>query len=150
MGEHVRRTPNRVGAVSSSACPCGGVNYAACCEPYLAGARAPDTAEQLMRSRYTAFARDDESYLLATWHSSTRPPRLELASRSPANWLGLKIVKTEAGHAGDTHGIVEFIARYKIGGKASRLQETSRFIREGGRWYYVDGDTDHGGPLIGC
>lgn len=133
--------------MSSSACPCGGVTYAECCGPYLAGARAPDTAEQLMRSRYTAFTRNDESYLLATWHPSTRPPRLELATQSPVRWLGLKIVKTEAGHAGDAHGVVEFIARCKVGGKASRLQEISRFIREGGRWYYVDGDTGHGSPL---
>lgn len=86
-----------------------------------------------MRSRYTAYGRMDDRYLLATWHASTRPAHLDLA---PTRWIGLTVRRHEA--TGD-RAIVEFVARYKIGGRAHRLHETSRFVREDGRWYYIDG-----------
>jgi SEC-C motif domain protein len=123
-----------------SACPCGsGLLLAACCGPYLAGAAAP-TAEALMRSRYTAFTLQDEAYLLATWHPSTRPPGLGLAQESPCpQWLGLKVLHYQLQDA--THATVEFVARHKIAGRAYRMHETSRFVLEAGRWFYVDGDT---------
>ena len=119
-------------------CPCGsGRVYAQCCGRYVDGGELPDTAEQLMRSRYTAYTLAREDYLLATWHASTRPSGLGL---DPAvQWLGLKIVRTEAGGATDAEGRVAFVARSKLGGRAQRLEEDSRFVREGGRWYYVDG-----------
>jgi SEC-C motif-containing protein len=119
-------------------CPCGsGRAYAECCGRYVDGGMLPETAEQLMRSRYTAYALAREDYLLATWHASTRPSGLEL---DPAQqWLGLKIVRTEAGGADDAEGRVAFVARSKLGGRAQRLAEDSRFVKEGGRWYYVDG-----------
>lgn len=91
-----------------------------------------------MRSRYTAYVLGDTAYLLATWHQSTRPAQLELADQ-PANWIGLKVIATHAGQAADDAGTVEFIARYKLNGKAQRLHERSRFVRDSGRWYYLDG-----------
>jgi SEC-C motif-containing protein len=125
--------------VSSESCPCGRPRtYAACCGPYHAGSQAPD-AESLMRSRYSAYARGLEGYLLATWHPSTRPGPLDLAAAPQPKWLGLEIKAcTESGDA----ATVEFVARCRIGGRARRLHEVSRFLRENGRWYYVDGVID--------
>ena len=91
-----------------------------------------------MRSRYTAYALLREDYLLATWHSSTRPAKLGLAQEAPTKWIGLEIKRHE--QQDENHAIVEFVARYKVNGRAHRLHETSRFVREGGRWCYVDGD----------
>jgi SEC-C motif domain protein len=118
------------------ACPCGRpLSYAACCGRFHAGAVAPD-AETLMRSRYSAFATADESYLLATWHPSTRPPALDLAA-DPRRWLGLEVKRHHLVDA--DHAEVTFVARHRRGGEsAGRLQEHSRFVREDGRWYYVD------------
>lgn len=92
-----------------------------------------------MRSRYTAYALLREDYLLATWHASTRPAGLGLAQEVPAKWIGLEIRRHHEPQD-ENHAIVEFVARYKVNGRAHRLHETSRFVREGGRWYYVDGD----------
>ncbi|HRD67405.1 MAG TPA: YchJ family protein [Candidatus Competibacter sp.] len=123
-----------------NACFCGsGKAYAACCKPYLDGERRPITAEALMRSRYSGYVLARKDYLLRTWHASTRPEALELDDSSAIKWLGLKVVRTEAGGSDDTQGVVEFVARYKIGGKAHRLHETSRFVREGEQWFYLDG-----------
>ena len=126
-------------------CPCARagpdgrpLSYAACCGRYLAdfeGTPAPD-AESLMRSRYTAFVRGEAAYLLATWHASTRPPALEF--EPGAKWLGLEV--RDRRRIDDDRAEVEFVARYRVGGRAVRLHERSRFVREGGRWFYVDGD----------
>ena len=121
-------------------CPCGSGREAAdCCARFHAGEAAPD-AEALMRSRYTAYVLADEAYLLATWHVSTRPQGLGLAADGNVRWLGLTVKRYETSGA-DT-AVVEFVARNKIGGKAFRIHETSRFVREEGRWYYVDGVFD--------
>jgi SEC-C motif-containing protein len=112
---------------------------AECCGRYLDQDAAAPTAEALMRSRYSAYVLRNEPYLLATWHVSTRPESLELADDA-TKWIGLEIKRSEAGGPGDERGLVEFVARYKVGGRAFRLHETSRFVREDGRWYYVDGD----------
>jgi SEC-C motif-containing protein len=93
-----------------------------------------------MRSRYCAYARRDEAYLLRTWHPSTRPDSLDLAQDAGLRWLGLKIVNRSAGAADDSSGTVEFVARFKSGGKAGRMREISRFVREQGSWYYLDGE----------
>ncbi|TAL22970.1 MAG: hypothetical protein EPO01_08020 [Aquabacterium sp.] len=123
-------------------CPCGSTSaYEACCGRWHAGPlhlQAP-TPQALMRSRYSAFVRDQRGYLLDTWHPSTRPAAIE-PPESGLRWLGLE-VKREA-MTGEDSGLVEFVARSKLGGRAQRLHETSRFVREGGRWYYVDGDTE--------
>lgn len=127
---------------SAEPCPCdSGRPFSLCCAPYLAGASAAPSAEALMRSRYCAYTRRDAAYLSRTWHPSTRPTVLELEDEG-LRWLGLKILKCTAGGAGDDSGTVEFVARYKVGGKAGRMHEVSRFVREGGAWYYLDGDVD--------
>lgn len=91
-----------------------------------------------MRSRYSAYARGLADYLLGSWHPSTRPVALALDEQPPLRWLGLDVKRHRAD--GD-HATVEFVARYRQGGgRAGRLHETSRFVREGDRWFYLDGD----------
>ena len=120
-------------------CLCGsGKAFADCCGRYLDGGETAPTAEALMRSRYSAYALQREDYLLATWHGSTRPVKLGLAQEAPTKWIGLEIKRHEP--QDEDRAIVEFVARYKVNGRAQRLHETSRFVREGERWYYVDGD----------
>lgn len=119
-------------------CPCGsGRTYAACCGP-AHGGQAATTAKALMRSRYSAYVLGLEAYLLATWHPSARPETLDLATEPRAKWLGLE-VKRHA-RTDDCHAVVEFVARYRVGGRGQRLHETSRFVREDGHWFYIDGD----------
>ena len=117
-------------------CPCdSGVAYTACCGLRHAGDPAP-TAESLMRSRYSAYVLGLEPYLLASWHASTRPASVEFEPGT--KWLGLTV--KSASETGDT-AQVEFVARYKVGGgSAVRMHELSRFVRENGRWYYMDGE----------
>jgi SEC-C motif domain protein len=121
-------------------CPCGAQgSYAACCGRWHAGPlhlQAPD-AEALMRSRYAAYVLQLADYLQATWHASTRPSG-DFHFEPGLRWLGLEVKR----HAitGPATAVVEFVARSKLGGRAHRLHETSRFVHEAGRWYYVDGD----------
>ena len=89
-----------------------------------------------MRSRYTAFVLGDQAYLLATWHASTRPREAGLAPGT--KWLGLEVRDHREPAPGRAE--VEFIARYRLRGRAVRLHERSRFVRENGRWYYLGGD----------
>jgi SEC-C motif domain protein len=120
-------------------CPCGKpAEYLQCCGRWHSGAQrlqAPD-AEQLMRSRYSAYVRGHLEYLLETWHPRTRPSRLD-PHPPDLHWLGLEVrrhVQTDVNHA-----TVEFVARSKQGGRATRLHESSSFERLEGRWIYVDG-----------
>ena len=123
----------------AESCPCGRpLAYTACCGVLHAGTPAAD-AESLMRSRYSAYVRGLEEYLLATWHPSTRPSALNLAAAPQAKWLGLELKAHD--DQGDA-ATVEFVARCRVGGRAQRMHETSRFVREEGRWYYVDGMID--------
>jgi SEC-C motif domain protein len=124
------------------ACPCGSANtYATCCAPHHHGTQPAPTPEALMRSRYSAYVLGLLDYLLRTWHPSTAPGDLELP---PTQWLGLQVLHTEQT---DNAGVVEFIARYKVNGKAHKLHEVSRFVREpvptaadeAAPWRYVDG-----------
>jgi len=120
-----------------AACPCdSGQTYGDCCGRWHAGMTqgvyAP-TPEALMRSRYSAYVLGLIDYLLATWHPSTSPGELEL---SPVKWLGLEVRHAQA--TGDA-GVVEFVARLRENGKGARLHEVSRFVREEGRWLYIDG-----------
>jgi SEC-C motif domain protein len=129
----------------SASCPCGrmdakkrAVAYADCCGRFVdhfIDAPAPD-AERLMRSRYSSFALERADYLLVTWHSSTRPASLDFDAG--AKWLGLEVREHKA--TGADTAEVEFVARYRVDGRAVRLHERSRFVREDGRWFYVDGD----------
>ena len=122
---------------ADAACPCGSVQaYAACCGAYhqgfATGQRAP-TPQALMRSRYSAYGLGLIDYLLATWHPSTSPGELELP---PVKWLGLEVLHSQASAVA---GVVEFVARFKDGGRAQRLHETSRFVCEDTTWLYIDG-----------
>ncbi|MGE0701976.1 MAG: YchJ family protein [Hyphomicrobiaceae bacterium] len=119
-------------------CPCRKKSetrtYEACCRPYHEGAATAPTAEALMRSRYAAFALGKAAYLMATWHASTRPAQLDL---DPAQqWQLLRIL--DRSEEGD-RATVEFTARSRIGATGHLLHEVSRFVRDGGRWYYLDG-----------
>lgn len=133
-------------AAVKAACPCGRLSpqrqplaLADCCGRYLDHfdtAAAPD-AEHLMRSRYSAFVLQRRDYLLATWHASQRPSSLDF--EPGAQWLGLEVRRHRTLDA--AHAEVEFVARYRVAGRAVRLHEKSRFVREDSRWYYVDGDS---------
>jgi SEC-C motif-containing protein len=122
-------------------CPClSGETYGGCCGPLHRGERDAATAEALMRSRYSAFAVGDAAYLRATWHPTTRPASLELDTG--LQWRRLDVAGTSAGGPFDDAGVVEFVAHHRdtTTGERGRLHEVSRFVREGGRWFYVDGD----------
>jgi SEC-C motif domain protein len=90
-----------------------------------------------MRSRYTAYTLGREGYLMETWHPSTRPASIELETET-RKWLGLEVKHHE--QQGRSNAVVEFVARYKIGGRAHRLHEISRFLSDAERWFYMDGD----------
>ncbi|KJA11136.1 hypothetical protein RP29_06780 [Acidovorax temperans] len=130
-------------APPSSACPCGRTDargrvraHADCCGPLLGlHVTAPD-AEALMRSRYSAFVLARADYLLATWHASTRPAQLDLDPA--AKWLGLEVRAHRSIDA--AHAEVEFVARFRVAGRAVRQHERSRFAQDQGQWWYVDGD----------
>ena len=149
---------SRVARSRDPTCPCRTrettrpVPYADCCGHWhkglSRGEHAP-TPEALMRSRYSAYALAQGrgtaapallEYLMKTWHPSTAPSELELG---PMNWTGLEVLhRQESGDA----AVVEFVAHHKVNGRAARLHEVSRFVREAGAWLYVDGATTSGGP----
>lgn len=124
-------------------CPCGsGRPYADCCGALHrrfadAGVLTAPSAEALMRSRYSAFVLGDLAYLQASWHASMRPAELA-PNETGLKWLGLDVRQHLSQDA--DHATVEFIARSKLGGRAHRLHEISRFVREEGVWYYLDGE----------
>ena len=120
-------------------CPCGsGRPLAQCCQPYLSGHASAPNAEALMRSRYSAYSLGAEDYLLRTWHPSTRPASLDLTQPPQPKWIGLNVIAHQ--QQDQEHATVHFVARYRVGGRAERLTELSRFVLEQGQWFYVDGD----------
>jgi len=130
--------PSPTTAAEAAPCPCGTQrSYADCCGRWHAGdghLRAP-TAEALMRSRYSAYVLGKLDYVLATWHPQTRPTALE--PEAPGQrWLGLEVKQHRV--QDDDHAMVEFVARVKLGGRAVRLHERSRFERVDGCWFYLD------------
>jgi SEC-C motif-containing protein len=121
---------------AAGACPCGsGAAYDRCCGRLHRGEADAGTAEQLMRSRYAAFAVGDDAYLLASWHRSTRPPLVALDPST--EWLGLDVLATARGRLFDDDGTVEFVAHYRHAGRPGVVHEVSRFVRDGHRWRYV-------------
>lgn len=123
---------------NSASCPCeSGRVYKSCCSELHSGRVLAQTALQLMRSRYSAFALGNAEYLVKSWHPDTRPASLIIDETQ--HWIGLKIKTVSRGGAKEDEGSVEFVARYKVQGKAHRLQENSRFRRLDGQWYYFDG-----------
>ena len=124
--------------VPSRECPCGsGAAYDVCCGPLHDGA-PPETAEALMRSRYSAYAVGHLDYVFRTWHPRTRPA--DLTSTPGTIWVGLEVLRTAEGGPSDDVGEVEFRARFRTPDGEHVLHETSRFERRRGRWVYVDGD----------
>jgi SEC-C motif-containing protein len=122
-------------SIDADACPCGGGSYANCCGRFHHGV-LPGTAEQLMRARYSAYVLGLLQFVHDTWHPRTRVALSDLRHDPMLKWLGLE-VKCHVPMGDDA--TVEFIARSKAGGRAQRLHEVSRFVREGGQWFYVDG-----------
>ena len=124
--------------MSDQVCPCGsGRTLATCCGRYHDGAPAPD-ADALMRSRYSAYVLGLETYLKATWHPDTSPANLELDATPRPQWLGLAVKSHTPLDA--QHATVEFVARYKLNGRAFKLHELSRFEKVDGCWVYVAGE----------
>lgn len=124
-------------------CPCGsGRSCGECCAPIIAGQRLAETPEALMRSRYSAFVCAATEHLLASWHPHTRPAQLALGEQP--QWQRLEVLGS--GQAADgSSGWVEFAAHYLTSAGAGCLREHSRFLREQGRWLYLDGSPTAGG-----
>jgi len=123
-------------------CPCGsGLLLGACCGPRHDGSRPAETAEALMRSRYSAFALGLGEYLVATQAPESGGESAEALSAwaRQVEWQGLTVLRTERGQHADARGTVEFEARYRDAGRAVVLRELSRFDRQGGRWRYLGG-----------
>lgn len=123
-------------------CPCGGPTLARCCGPYLGGAEHPATAEALMRARYSAYVLGRIDYLSAT-HLPGLSAEFDPASAKTwaeeSQWQSLQVLRVKAGRAEDTEGEVEFIATYRQRGQLHTHHEISRFVKEGGRWFYARG-----------
>lgn len=133
MGKHHKTVP----------CPCGLGEFDQCCGPFISHQALPETPEQLMRSRYTAFVLKDADYLQYTWHPDYFPATPLFDHNESIKWLRLVVIKSQITDA--THGIVEFSAHYKIQGRAEKLHEISRFTQipaaDGQlHWVYVSGD----------
>lgn len=122
-----------------AACPCGtGVRYDACCGRLHRRAAEAQTASELMRSRYSAYAVGDLDHVFRTWHPRTRPPGME---PDPAlTWTGLEVLDVVAGGPADDTGEVEFVASFERAGRAGQRRERSLFERRRGRWVYVEED----------
>ena len=126
----------------SRACPCGSSkNYGTCCAPFHQKAKLPATAKQLMRSRYSAFVFGNAAYLADTVPAENSGDYdSNSLARQQTKWIGLEIISTEAGGIFDQIGYVEFIARFKEKGRTGTHHEKSRFIRQNGKWLYIDGE----------
>ncbi|AYF73871.1 hypothetical protein D7D52_08340 [Nocardia yunnanensis] len=122
-------------------CPCGlPAAYVDCCGRLHRGEVTAGTAEQVMRSRFSAFAVRDEAYLLRSWDPETRPADVDF---DPAmRWERLEILGTTGGGMFHTEGTVEFRAHYRVRGAAGELHERSRFRRDRGAWVYLDGEIE--------
>ena len=122
-------------------CLCGGESFSTCCQPLITGQEEAPDALALMRSRYTAYVLQDKEYLKYTWHTDTLPDDIDQIFTQPSpQWLGLNIKDYQI--IDTTHAEVEFIARYKLVGKAYHLHERSQFLYLSNRWVYVEGKID--------
>lgn len=127
-----------------SECACGsGKEYSECCEPLIKGERKAETAEELLRSRYSAYAKVEADYLLNTLAPDQRENHDDEGTREWAEkseWHGLEILKTEAGGPGDEEGDVEFVASYTFDGIRQKHHELAHFTKEEGTWYFENGE----------
>jgi SEC-C motif-containing protein len=135
-----------------STCPCGsGASYAECCEPFITGKATPETAEQLMRSRYSAFVNAKTDYIFETTHPEHRADYDHKTTQEWAEhavWEGLKVVGAKAGGPKDEAGEVEFIVNYVEGGLRHFHHELGAFKRFEGKWYFVDGAAVSQRPVV--
>jgi len=123
-----------------TSCPCGsGLGFKQCCGPLLEQEAIAQTAEQLMRARFSAYILNATDFLLGSWDESTRPDRSELNQDAPVMWKRLRVIRTEKGKETDETGLVEFIAQGQASDRTISLHETSRFRRQDGEWFYIDG-----------
>ncbi len=133
-------------------CPCGSnLNYEECCLPLIKGDMTALTAEQLMRSRYSAYAMKEIAYLKSSLHPDHRSDFDENTSRAwaeSAEWLKLDIIDTIGGGAEDSEGKVEFIATFTEKGIKREHRELSTFKKEAGTWYLVDGEVQRPMPVV--
>ncbi len=134
---------------SNALCPCGStLTYQNCCELIHKDQSLAESAEMLMRARYTAFVQDDEDFLKQSWAAATRPEEIDTGADS-IHWLRLEILETGAGKKGDPHGTVEFVTTFLASGHLCRLHETSNFIFQDNCWYYLDGISESSREKIG-
>lgn len=127
-------------------CPCGtGSNYGACCGRLISGAAQARTAEELMRSRFSAYALGELDHVFRTWHPKTRPD--DVSPAPGVQFVGLEIQDMVAGGPDDDLGVVEFTARLRTPEGTSEMHERSRFSRRAGRWMYVDGEIPDTQPI---
>ncbi len=133
-------------------CPCGsGSAYAECCEPVVSGARPAETAEQLMRARYSAYTGVQMDFIFETTHPSHRQGYDHAGSKEWAensDWQGLEIIDTKKGGHDDTDGEVEFIASFQEKGEARAHHENAHFKRKDGRWLFTEGSMVKSKPII--
>ncbi|QHM94732.1 MULTISPECIES: YchJ family protein [Kosakonia] len=126
----------------SQSCPCGSaLEYSLCCQPYLSGAQLAPDPSRLMRSRYTAFVLHQSEYLVKTWHPSCGAEAFRQqieAGFAATTWRGLTVFE-HAYDENDNEGFVSFVARFNEHGKDGAIIERSRFLKENGQWYYIDG-----------
>jgi SEC-C motif-containing protein len=133
-------------------CPCGkGETLETCCGPLLAGKALPETAEALMRARYTAYTQGNVDYIVDT-HDPDRRGEVDRrnteAWSKQSEWLGLEILSTDKGGPEDEVGVVEFVARYKLKGVKIDHRERALFRKNGTRWVFVDGAELKGPPVV--
>ncbi len=132
-------------------CPCGNaINYSECCEPIIKGVRPAETAEQLMRARYTAYTKAEMDFIFESTHPEHREGYDHEGTKAWAEnseWLGLEIISTSKGGKDDTSGEVEFIARFKDAGKLLEHHENGQFRKENGIWLFTDGVTAKQRPI---
>jgi SEC-C motif-containing protein len=129
-----------------AACPCGsGKTYVTCCGLRHSGMRPAETAEDLMRARYSAYVMGKGDYLVATQGPAVASEGAQALSEwgRSVRWLGLKVLRTERGQAGDARGTVEFEARFEQNGREVVQHEVSRFDKVNGQWRYISGRSRH-------
>lgn len=139
-------------AEKTTDCPCGsGTSYETCCEPLILGVQQAQTAEQLMRSRYTAYTKAEIAYIQQTTHPSKRDefdPEDAQKWAKESKWHGLEILTTEQGGSEDPTGVVIFLAHYTQKGKTYRHHERATFVKENDQWYFEDGEPYKAKPFV--
>lgn len=133
-------------------CPCGSnMAYAECCLPVIKGERPASTAEQLMRSRYSAYVKKEIGYILTSLHPDHRSDYDEKSTREwaeSAEWLNFKILDTKKGGPEDQEGQVEFAVTFTEQGIKREHHELSSFKKQGGNWYFTEGKTQQQKPVV--